>query len=452
MTLLSANLWKDTITGVGRKLGMLFLADVITGQLRMSMTDPSKNDGPTLGKLMTQVLFMKNTAWGARIDLDVHRSYAERSMIPYVILSLLIHRQRALSLAQAGALPADAAPGKLPALDYSLHSDAIQNGLSTANRLVPDAEEEQPRTMGYRSRVPAALQAAFAAAYGGQDLNPVAKYIEDLLAALQPMVHHPSRLETLRALSKARTEVSATDAANELVSVAASLRTTCGLPPVAPAVEDVSCARRTLHPYSLMFDPADMSVSNMDDGMEIDDETIAASGATVLRLSPSECQALAYNPLSMLDGAARHVVRVPVKRDGTVRPVMPFDLANHPEATSVVAQQLLRRLHKDLEVQLKARALLCLQPNSNACRGHSTMLSGSTRTAPPRRGWRRCWTPTSRSCSFWRIPTRVRPARLTANSPAPSRAPVRRQHVRWRRCRRSLSRSHNSTRRTSCRR
>lgn len=368
----AANLWKDTITGVGRKLGMLFLADIITGQLRLCMTDPTRNDGPTIGKLMTQVIFLKNTAWGARIDLDVHRSYAERSMMPYVILSLLIHRQRAAAMAEAGALPANAAaPGALPVLEYAMHAEAIQNGLSTANRLMPDAEEDQPPMrsmgMGMRSRIPAGLQAALSAAYGGQSLNPVARHIEDLLTALQPMVHHPVRLETLRALSKARTEVNATDAANELVSVPASLRTTAGDPPAVPSVEDVSCARRSLRPYALMFDPADMSVSSLDDGMEIDEETVRATGASVLRLSRAECDALAYSPLSMLDGASQHVTRVPVRRDVSVKPAMPFDLADHPEATSVVAQQLLRRLHKDLEVHAAARLVCCIADTLFEC-------------------------------------------------------------------------------------
>jgi hypothetical protein len=100
-----------------------------------------------LGKLFARLLFLKNTSWGARTDLDIHRSYRERSMVPYILLSLLQYwpQGRAATL-----------------LSYTgLHRHEIIGGCSTSNRDNP--------------------------------LSPIADHLERSLVAVRPFLRDPAR-------------------------------------------------------------------------------------------------------------------------------------------------------------------------------------------------------------------------------------------------------------------
>jgi hypothetical protein len=141
--------WKDTITGLGRKLGFFFLSDLLTRQVEICLTDPGVNSAPSLAKLFARLLLLKSTAWGVRpADLQVHRSYRERSWVPFVCLALL--ERLPMSVAKAA-----------PKLPFSSYRQDFINGCSVSNKEV--------------------------------ELTPAGLYLEQLLQFTQQFVRDPKR-------------------------------------------------------------------------------------------------------------------------------------------------------------------------------------------------------------------------------------------------------------------
>jgi len=184
--------WKDTITGLGRKLGFFFLAELLTGQVKCFLTDPSTSSAASLAKLLARLLFLKNTAWGVRFDLNVHRSFRERSFVPYVALALLER------------MPAHAAPSA-PNLAWQSSRMDLLNGCSVSNR--------EP------------------------EMSPAARYLESLLHFTQQFVDMPERRNDPRLQPHVVRDVE-----------------TVVVPPLhsllaAPQPSDFACNQRELHPF-----------------------------------------------------------------------------------------------------------------------------------------------------------------------------------------------------------
>lgn len=187
--------WKDTITGLGRQKGFMFIVDLLVGNIRMSLCDPHTDNSFTLAKLLAQLLFLKNTSWGARLDLDVHRSYRERSYVPYVVIALLIHyKEKQIDLS-------------LPTLDFARHRFELVRGVSVSNR-------DDNRTV-------------------------LATYLDQLLEALRPLATNEVRLAEIKTVP-----ITFKDLEKCQVAPLATVRP-------LPEVVDYTCSKRLLRNFKV---------------------------------------------------------------------------------------------------------------------------------------------------------------------------------------------------------
>ena len=183
--------WRDTITGLGRKLGFFFLTDMLTRQVDICLTDPGVSSAPGLAKLLGRLLYLKSTAWGVRAsDLAVHKSYRERSFVPFVCLALL----ERLPLSVAKSAP------KLPFNNY--RPDFI-NGCSVSN--------QEP------------------------ELSPAARYLDQLLVFTQQFLRLP-KSTNLEVRVDNSTETIVVPALRSLIS--------------APQGTDFACNQRRIAPFA----------------------------------------------------------------------------------------------------------------------------------------------------------------------------------------------------------
>jgi Ca2+-binding EF-hand superfamily protein len=187
-------LWQDTITGMGEHhLGFLLLYEMMTGSVRFTLTNPANDNSRTLAKLMAQVLFLKNSLWGTRTDLlQLHRSYEERSMVPYILLALVQNWP-----------DAEPSPTKLP---YDMYRYDLSSGVRVANR-------------------------------GEEEVHPLAYWLDQLMCSGIGIVNHPARLEKLQ---------HAVFHMDDMQQVQ--------VPPLSqvkplPEVEDAACVKRTLRAF-----------------------------------------------------------------------------------------------------------------------------------------------------------------------------------------------------------